>query len=123
MKDTQIQNPSATPVFADGNWEDACPGEQDFPPADLWRGSGWLNQKGGHEMGRVALQRHGSVSVASHGYNANWNQAPPPGAVNLTTFDGHAELAKLPTLWKYTWHRSWGQTKTLTISTPPSPYQ
>lgn len=123
LKDSQIQNPSTTPVYADGNWEDACPGEQDVPPADLWKGSGWLNQKGGHEMGRVALQRHGGITTVSHNYTANWSAASPPGAVNVTTYDGHAELAKLARLWTYTWHRVWGQTRAPMIGTPPSPYQ
>jgi prepilin-type N-terminal cleavage/methylation domain-containing protein len=117
MKDLEIQNPSATPVYADGNWEDACPGEEDEPSQDLWRGSGWLNQKGGHEMGRVAIQRHGGVANAAHNYTGNWNQAPPLGAVNVSTFDGHAELAKLPSLWSFTWHQNWGQ-KPITIGSP-----
>ena len=122
-KDAQILNAAATPVYADGNWEDACPGEQDYPPADLWRGSGWLAQKGGYEMGRVAIQRHGGVANASHNYTGNWNQTPPPGGVNITTFDGHAELTKLSKLWTYTWHRSWGQPKIPAIGNPPSTYQ
>ncbi len=122
LKDTQIQNAAATPVYADGNWEDACPGEQDYPPVDLWRGAGWLNQKGGHEMGRVSLQRHGGVASALRSYTANWNPSPPAGSVNITTYDGHAESSRLPNLWNYNWHRMWGQ-KSIGIGSPPSPYQ
>ena len=117
-KDSAIQISSATPVFADGNWEDACPGELDSPSQNLWTGTGWLNQKSGCEMGRVAIQRHGSLSGASRQYTANWMTSPPPGAVNITTFDGHAELCKLPNLWSYQWHQNWGQKFTPAIGTP-----
>jgi hypothetical protein len=118
-RDTQIRNASTTPVYSDGNLEDACPTEVDAPPADLSRGADWLGQKGGFEMGRVALQRHGGVSSANHDYTANWNQAPPPGAVNLAAYDGHAELSKLRNLWTFTWHKNWGTPK---IPATPAQY-
>jgi len=117
-KESDIRNASATPVFADGIWEDACPGEDDSPSRNLWSGTGWLTQKGGYEMGRVAIQRHGGIMAPSRSYTANWNQSPPPGAVNITTFDGHAELTKLPNLWQLNWHRAWAQKKTVLIGTP-----
>jgi len=117
-KDSTITSPSLTPVYADGNWEDAYPTEIDSPGQDLWRGTGWLDQKGGFEMGRIAIQRHGAVSVASRSYTGDWNTAPPGGAVNVTTFDGHAELSKLPKLWSYSWHRTWGQKYTPLIGAP-----
>src|ERR1700723_964681 len=43
-KESTITSPSLTPVYADGNWEDASPTELDSPGQDLWRGTGWLNQ-------------------------------------------------------------------------------
>jgi prepilin-type N-terminal cleavage/methylation domain-containing protein/prepilin-type processing-associated H-X9-DG protein len=118
LKDSTITRPSLTPVYADGNWEDAYPTELDSPGQDLWRGTGWLNQKAGAEMGRIAIQRHGGVNVPSRSYTGNWNTSPPGGAVNVTTFDGHAELSKLPNLWTYNWHRAWGQKYTPAIGTP-----
>ena len=118
LKDTQIQTPSQTPVYTDGIWEDACPAENDSPARDLWRGSDWLNKHNGYEMGRIAIQRHGGVSAVSHNYTANWNTSAPGGAVNVTSFDGHAELSKLPNLWSYTWHRNWGQKITPAIGLP-----
>jgi prepilin-type N-terminal cleavage/methylation domain-containing protein len=121
LKDTRIQTPSLTPVYADGNWEDACPAENDSPGQDLWRGSDWLNQHNGTEMGRIAVQRHGGVSGAARHYTANWNSSPPPGAVNITLFDGHAELSKLPNLWSYQWHPNWGQKISPSIGLP-QPY-
>jgi prepilin-type N-terminal cleavage/methylation domain-containing protein/prepilin-type processing-associated H-X9-DG protein len=121
LKDSQILRPSTTPVYADGIWQDACPTEIDSPSQDLWRGSDWLNQRGGHEMGRVAVQRHGSITTASHGYTANWNTSPPSGSVNVALIDGHAEASRLPNLWLYTWHADWGQRLTPAIG-PPQPY-
>ena len=122
LKDSAITKPSQTPVYADGNWEDACPMEIDSPGQDLWRGTGWLNQKGGYEMGRVAIQRHGGPAAAARRYTGSWKSAPPAGGVNVTTFDGHAEFSKLPNLWSYTWHRAWAQKYTPAIGFP-APYQ
>jgi len=121
-KDSAMASPAQTPVYTDGNWEDACPTEVDSPGQDLWRGTGWLNQKGGYEMGRVAIQRHGGVAAASRNYTARWKTSPPPGAVDVTAFDGHAELSKLPQLWSYTWHRDWAQKFAPSIGSP-APYQ
>jgi len=119
-KDSQILVSSATPVFTDGNWEDACPAELDSPGQDLWKGTGWLNQKSGCEMGRVAIQRHGGVAAPTRNYTSTWTASSPPGGVNVAAFDGHAELSKLPNLWSYQWHRAWGQKFTPAIGTPKS---
>ncbi|HZI31986.1 MAG TPA: hypothetical protein VFF11_06575 [Candidatus Binatia bacterium] len=109
LKESDIQHSDLTPVFADGNWQDAAPTERDSPSQDLWKGSDWLTQKFGYEMGRVALQRHGGAKAASHSYTSGWQSSPPPGGVNVTMWDGHAELAKLPDLWRLNWHKDWGQ--------------
>jgi prepilin-type N-terminal cleavage/methylation domain-containing protein/prepilin-type processing-associated H-X9-DG protein len=122
-KDSEIQAPTATPVFADGNWEDACPAELDSPCQDLWTGANWNSaaKKSGYEMGRVAIQRHGGIATPTRNYQAAWTSSSPPGGVNVTTFDGHAELSKLPNLWSYQWHLAWGQKFTPAIGTP-KPY-
>jgi prepilin-type N-terminal cleavage/methylation domain-containing protein len=121
LKDSQIQHPTLTPVYADGNWQDACPSEVDSPCQDLWRGTDWLGQRNGYEMGRMAIQRHGGISAASRSYKSNWKTSPPAGAVNVTEYDGHAELTKLPNLWSLEWHRDWGQKLTPSIGLP-APY-
>lgn len=110
LKESEIQHPSSTPVFTDGVWQDAAPTERDSPSQDLWKGSDWLQQKFLHEMGRVAVQRHGGVISASRNYKSSWQTAPPPGAINVTMCDGHAESVKLPALWSLDWHKNWGQT-------------
>jgi len=109
--ESEMRRPDATPVYADGNWEDACPTEIDSPCQNLWTGANWNSgsRKGGYEMGRVAIQRHGGVVMAERSHKASWSSSPPRGAVNVATFDGHAELSRLPDLWSYTWHRNWAQ--------------
>ena len=109
--ESEIRKPDLTPIFADANWEDACPTESDHPCQDLWRGQDWLSQsaKGGYEIGRIAIQRHG-VAFASHNYVANWNTTPPKGGVNVGTFDGHVAYSRLQDLWSYNWHKNWGKT-------------
>jgi prepilin-type processing-associated H-X9-DG protein len=112
FRDAEIRKPDVTPVYADGIWEDACPTESDAPAKDLWKGVNWLSgsRKGGYEMGRMTIQRHGGRTAASSSpYTANWNISPPPGAVNIGLFDGHVESSKLPNLWSYAWHKNWGK--------------
>ena len=121
VKDSSIQRPTSTPVYADGNWQDACPTEIDSPSQNLLRGTDWLGQKGGYEMGRVAIQRHGGVASASQSYTSSWKTSPPKGSVNVAAYDGHAELTKLPNLWYLDWHRNWGQSLTPSIGLP-APY-
>ena len=118
LKESKIQRPDLTPVYADGNWQDACPSEIDEPSQDLWRGSDWLNQRIGHEMGRIAIQRHGGVLGVSRNYSASWNTSPPKGSVNVAAYDGHVELSKLANLWSYYWHVDWGQSVAPSIGTP-----
>jgi len=114
FNESQIKTPDQTPVYADGIWEDACPGERDVACVNLWSGANWLSgsRKGGYEMGRVAIQRHGGVVSASRSYKTLWTTSPPSGAVNVGLFDGHVEPSKLPNLWSYSWHRNWGQKST-----------
>ena len=120
QKDSQMQNPALTPVFADGNWQDACPWERDSPSANLWTGTDWLNQQNGYEMGRMAILRHGgrNPGAAPHNYAAAWTGTTPSGAVNVGLADGHGEACKLPRLWYYNWHRLWGQDTSPAIGTP-----
>jgi prepilin-type N-terminal cleavage/methylation domain-containing protein len=118
VKDSQITRPSFTPVYADGIWQDACPTEIDSPGQDLWRGTDWLYQRAGYEMGRMAVQRHGGITSASRSDTASWNTSPPPGAINVGLYDGHVELSKLPNLWLYAWHANWGQKFSPTIGSP-----
>ena len=79
LKESAMEKPAMTPVFADGNWEDACPAEVDAPGVNLWKGTDWLTQKAGHEMGRVAIQRHGGVAAAARNYTTSWKTSGASG--------------------------------------------
>jgi prepilin-type N-terminal cleavage/methylation domain-containing protein len=117
IKESQIQQPTLTPVAVDGIWQDTWPRETDSPGQDLFRGVDTAGSVG-KEMGRVAVPRHGNAGAAPRNYTANWNTTPPGGAVNITTYDGHVELSKLSHLWSYKWHRDWARTLPVVISTP-----
>lgn len=99
---SNVKRPSDTAIFFDENWTDCWPMETDAPYDDLSEGRPETTRM--NEMGRVAIVRHGSGRGGS--FNGNVNQLP--GAVNVSCFDGHAALARLPSLWDdYFWHAQW----------------
>jgi prepilin-type N-terminal cleavage/methylation domain-containing protein len=102
--EASIQQPSATPVFADENWVDGDPMEAEPPYHDLYAGSQlstWADN-----IGRFTIARHGGVKPA----NAP-RKVPPggklPGAVNIGFSDGHSGLVPLERLWTLYWHLDW----------------
>jgi type II secretory pathway pseudopilin PulG len=103
-RSTMIQKPALTPVFMDENWADLWPLEGDLPSMDLYNGSPFNEHS--DEMGRSTICRHGGVKPASGPRDFQSNQKMP-GAINMGLADGHAELAKLESLWTYSWHRDW----------------
>jgi prepilin-type N-terminal cleavage/methylation domain-containing protein/prepilin-type processing-associated H-X9-DG protein len=105
-RESSVQSPSQTPIISDSNWADGWPEENDSPYHDTYLGQDQAKHIG-FAMGRVAISRHGNAVAGRH---YNWTAATqiPTGAVNVGLFDGHVELSKLPNLWNYAWHRSWG---------------
>lgn len=102
-KESKIQNTSQTPFFMDCEWVDVWPWETDQPNTDLYNAGGTANPP---TIGRVAMPRHGWKSPASAPRNFPVNQTLP-GAIEIGLVDGHAENAKLQTLWRYYWHLNW----------------
>jgi len=98
IKESNVKNPSQTPMFMDSIWVDTWPDSTEPPPANLYTG----DQTG---MGRICICRHGSLMP---------QQAPtrlPPGAalpinsgIQVTYVDGHSSLVRLPDLWQQYWH-------------------
>lgn len=112
---SNVKRPSDTAIFFDENWTDCWPMETDAPYNDLSVGRPETTRN--NEMGRVAIVRHGSGRGGS--FSGNVNQLP--GAVNLSCFDGHAILAKLPSLWtSYYWHAQWDPSR---VTDSPATYQ
>ncbi len=86
-------SPSQQPIFLDGGWVDTWPTAGDAPPPRaLWGGKN-------SGMARVAVSRHGN-------------------GVFSVMFDGHAELVKLPDLWKLPWHVGYVPPATPVVITP-----
>lgn len=100
-KESSIQKAVLTPVIMDSVWVDCWPWQTDPPANNLYEGSG--TAPGNVGMERITIPRHAwkSASAAPQNYQAF---QPLPGGINLGLFDGHAQLAKLETLWTYYWH-------------------
>ena len=104
----EIQNPSSTPVFADGvgGWLGfSCwwwgPRATDPPAHNLVTG----NDAGRAGMSMFTIPRHGSRPSKVP------TDHPPatklPGAVNVSFYDGHVEQVKLERLWQLYWHKGY----------------
>jgi hypothetical protein len=117
IKESNVQNPSQTPVFVDGPWIDAWPAETDSPSKNLYTGVPDSNHSP-YEIGRFTIQRHAfNAGAAGRNNTASWNTSPPVGGVDLGFVDGHAEFSKLPNLYNYYWHHGWNQS-IVSIGTP-----
>jgi len=119
QKETDIFNPSLTPMFADSSWVDGWPGEQDHPASSFY--DPYNNLTGGEAgMGRMTLQRHFGKSASSAMH------APPAGmklsnigGICVGFYDGHSEAEKLDALWTLNWHKNWNAGALLNPLTVP----
>ena len=105
-KDSLVQKPSQTPMFADGAFVDVAPLETDPPSENLYAGSDTGGGSTEAEMGRCTIPRHGGFSPGKAPRNFDPSQKMP-GAINLGLTDGHVELSRLENLWNYYWHLNW----------------
>jgi prepilin-type N-terminal cleavage/methylation domain-containing protein/prepilin-type processing-associated H-X9-DG protein len=96
--------PAETPVFADENWVDGNPSENEAPYHNLYTGSpltSWSDN-----MGRFTISRHGGVNPTSAPRRLKTGEKLP-GAINVGFADGHAKLVPLEQLWTLYWHVDW----------------
>ena len=105
-KEGMVRVPATTPVFFDEDWADTWPVETDPLYHDLYNGTGSGGHKD-HELGRIAIARHGSPSGAGALQNYSGLSKNAPGAINIGLLDGHAEFTKFRGLWNLTWHAQW----------------
>jgi prepilin-type N-terminal cleavage/methylation domain-containing protein/prepilin-type processing-associated H-X9-DG protein len=110
--ESQVRQPTLTPVLADGRYWLAAPFATDPAPTNLvaswpnWR-LDFIVMHPRHHVGMsaVAFPRHGSRPTPMPAF---WPpNRPLPGAVNVAFFDGHGETVKLPRLWQLYWHRDY----------------
>jgi prepilin-type N-terminal cleavage/methylation domain-containing protein len=87
MQDPGDGNPSFHPLFADANWVDMWPREDDAAPKNL---QGYDTTP---SMARVAMARHGAYG--------------PNAYINIVFNDGHAGPVSLQELWSVQWHKRW----------------
>lgn len=99
--ESDMQQPSRTPFFADAIWVDAWPLVTDMPARNLFDG----DQFQGGGISRIAIPRH-AASLGSAVKNFNPKNTLP-GAVNVGFADDHVETVKLEDLWKLYWHKNW----------------
>jgi prepilin-type N-terminal cleavage/methylation domain-containing protein len=100
LSESQVNNPSLTPHFADSVWVDTWPEVTDRPARNLFNGDNFAGA-----MLRVAIPRH-SYAAASASRNFDPKNRLP-GAINVNFFDNHVETVKLEQLWNLQWHREW----------------
>jgi len=101
--ESDITNPTLTPVMADSFWWTLMLGGSPAPEftGDLYDGGGMPDDRvsGGSQ---VLTPRHGRRPATISKEIGPVNQ-PLPGAVNMMFFDGHAEQVPLKHLWQFYW--------------------
>jgi prepilin-type N-terminal cleavage/methylation domain-containing protein/prepilin-type processing-associated H-X9-DG protein len=102
-KDTAIRKTAETPAFMDAIWPDLWPKSTDIPATDLFNGEASSAKYG---MSRITIARHGGRGAKSAPRTFNVGQIMP-GSINMSYVDGHAEKAKLESLWKFYWHQDY----------------
>ena len=102
--ESEIENPSRTPVFGDGVLFDTSGPYSPARPRATDRPAGNL-VTGGAGMGAFTIPRHGSVPPAiTPAYQPG---SKLPGAINVAFYDGHVEAVQLEKLWNLSWHRDY----------------
>lgn len=102
---SRVASPAETPVLSDGTLFGEFPMASNYPPYILDGQSTDVRSVGNFITGSYANQN----AIPRHG---NWPGSLPrnhpaqllPGAVNVSFFDGHVALVRLPDLWQLSWH-------------------
>ena len=100
LTEASVIRPSSTPLFTDGVWVDGWPQETEGPAKDLYNGSQ------NTFIGRYTIARHGGAPPESAPRNIT-SSLGLPGAIDIVSLDGHANIVKLNSLWTLDWHNNW----------------
>jgi prepilin-type N-terminal cleavage/methylation domain-containing protein/prepilin-type processing-associated H-X9-DG protein len=102
---SRIATPAQTPILSDGTSYIEFPMASNTPPIiqDGWADAGTpvYDFVTGHYGNQSAIPRHGN---RPNTLPSNYPQELLPGAVNVSFFDGHVALVRLPELWQLSWH-------------------
>jgi len=107
VDDGGISQPALTPVVGDGITYYTLPSATDHPSSNPFYGtdSSGTGDPSGSPMQTLCIPRHGRRPSKAPTY---WPvNKPYPGAINMSFFDGHAELIPLDQLWQLQWHRGY----------------
>lgn len=100
--ESEISQPSLTPVIADSRFFTVSPQATDRPSETLVKPLSWAQ---GGEMGLLTIPRHGNRPAR---IRDPWPViARLPGAINVGFYDGHVEQVPLEKLWQLYWHRNY----------------
>ncbi len=111
-KDSQVQFPTLTPVFADGAWVDSWPSTSDLPASNFGDPLGTPGNSppfgpGASGMWRFCISRHGPNRPKSPPTNVHPTQPLPGGGINMVFIDGHVDNVAMARLWGFTWNNNW----------------
>jgi prepilin-type N-terminal cleavage/methylation domain-containing protein/prepilin-type processing-associated H-X9-DG protein len=97
LMESQVTQPTQTPLLADGICDTAYPRVSDMPATNLYSGDGAIIL-----MKAFNIPRHGNRPGT---VPRDWpTSSQLPGAVNVAFFDGHVQPVKLDGLWQLYWH-------------------
>jgi prepilin-type N-terminal cleavage/methylation domain-containing protein/prepilin-type processing-associated H-X9-DG protein len=99
-----VPDAADSPIFADGIWVNMWPDMTKGMPTTANLYTGDINDQNG--MCRAFIDRHGGVTASQAPQDVPIGNMPP-GAINMTFFDGHASRVKLADLWKQMWCLGW----------------
>lgn len=103
--EAEITHPAETPIMGDGVVPYTYPLWVDRP--STLNGD---NPDGTYDVGMAVycVPRHSARSLPGALSTSRWQLSQRlPGAINLSFYDGHAELTKLESLWLKRWHRNY----------------
>jgi len=108
--ESQIWQPTLTPVLGDGVYWLSLPRATDLPAENLYWGvtdGNVYTSEGGKFMTFFTIPRHGRRPSSISKFD-NWPVSNPlPGSINVGFYDGHVELVQLERLCQLYWHRNY----------------